>query len=223
MTSTRTLTRRGFGAMLSGAFIAPALAAPAILAARAPRTLIVFATMMGSTQRQAEIIGGAFVEAGHQVTVAQVPEAPDPAPFDTAILGSAIKGGAWLDEIVDYAAHFESRLAARPVALFQCSMRCAGIRHDDPDRALTNAEIIRLSDDLATLHAAAPKLLDAPVGFFAGALDLTKWSLPRRLAYYAISGTFLSGDFTHAGQLRRFARELIQQRGFGTCNPVCGP
>lgn len=216
MTSTymHTLTRRRFGAMLSGALMAPSLAAPAAQTGRAPRTLIAFATMMGSTRRQAEIIGGALAEAGHQVTVAQVSEAPDPEPFDTAILGSAIKGGAWLDEIVDYAAHFENRLVARPLALFQCSMRCAGIRYSDPDRALTDAEIIRLSTDLETLHTAAPKLRDAPVGFFAGALDLTKWSFPGRLVYYAVSRSFLSGDFVHAGQLRRFARELIQQHGF---------
>lgn len=127
---------------------------------RLPEPLLVYASMMGSTGETTELMAQVAREAGFGVYLTPVQDAPDPKQFDAVILGSAIKTGNWLEEMIEYAKRSEAALQNMPLALFQCSMRCAGYMRANGQ--LDQGQRQSLQTDAAGLMAAAPALPNFP-------------------------------------------------------------
>lgn len=188
----------------------------------APKLLVVYASMMGATGTQAAEIAQIGRDAGYRTRLAKVDEAPDPAEFDAVMMGSAIKGSAWLPEMQLWAGQHEVTLAARPHALFQCSMQCAGLMlQGHSDGQLSAEDIAILSLDLTAIYDAAPSLAAAPVAFLPGRLDYDLLQPALRIAYPLVAGTLLRGDFRRPDMSRDFARDVLSGPGFSAL-PVTG-
>lgn len=80
--------------------------------------LIAAASKHGSTHEIAAAIGEELRRAGHTVDVYNAKEAPSAAPYDAALIGSAVYAGSWLPEARSYVADNETALAGKPVWLF---------------------------------------------------------------------------------------------------------
>jgi menaquinone-dependent protoporphyrinogen oxidase len=89
-----------------------------------PRILVVVATKHGATaeigRRLAADLSAAPAGRRTGLSALALParQAPDPAPFDAVVLGSAVYAGSWLDAARDYATHYAAALRSRLVWLF---------------------------------------------------------------------------------------------------------
>lgn len=87
-------------------------------------TLVVYASVHGSTREIAERIGAALRERGVETAVATVDGAGDIASYEAVVLGSAIHGGRWLPEAEEFVTQHAAAMHDRPVWLF--SVSCVG-------------------------------------------------------------------------------------------------
>jgi menaquinone-dependent protoporphyrinogen oxidase len=82
------------------------------------RVLVGYATKTGSTVGVAERIGKVLAERGYDVDVKSMTEAKSLDGYDKIVLGSAVNGGAWLPEAVDFVGSNAKALKSVPVAAF---------------------------------------------------------------------------------------------------------
>ena len=80
--------------------------------------LVAYATRTGSTIGVAAAIGETLAGRGYAVDVKPLSEKPDPAAYDAVILGSAVNGGKWLPEAVEFTRNYQQALHKAPLALF---------------------------------------------------------------------------------------------------------
>lgn len=78
------------------------------------KILVVYASAHGSTKEVAEFIGRIFNAYNAEVTVANVSDVSSVDGFDAFVLGSAIHGGLWLQEMCNFTDRFKSQLARKP-------------------------------------------------------------------------------------------------------------
>ncbi len=111
------------------------------------RVLVGYATRNGSTAEVARIIAASLHDAGAQATVVDLKADPDPIGYDLVVAGSAIHGGTWLPEGLNW-------LAAHPVmprvTLFNVSMSGA-----DPAKRETALGYNKAAAALVTADAQA--------------------------------------------------------------------
>ena len=82
------------------------------------RMLIAYGTRCGSTGGVAESIGQALSATGAAVDVHPVKDVNDLSPYQAVIVGSAIRMGKWLPEVVEFVKTHQDRLTRVPVAYF---------------------------------------------------------------------------------------------------------
>lgn len=82
------------------------------------RVLVGYATRTGSTIGVAEKIGEVFGMRGFDVDVKPLRERPEVDNYDAVVLGSAINGGAWLPEAVDFVEANRAKLSDIPTCVF---------------------------------------------------------------------------------------------------------
>ncbi|MHB1007060.1 MAG: flavodoxin domain-containing protein [Chloroflexota bacterium] len=80
--------------------------------------LVAYASRAGSTRGVAEAIGQAIAETGAQVYVRPMSEVATLAPYHAVIAGSAVRGGKWLPEAMQFLRLHQAELAQRPFAAF---------------------------------------------------------------------------------------------------------
>ncbi|MGB8647219.1 MAG: flavodoxin domain-containing protein [Anaerolineae bacterium] len=161
--------------------------------------LVAFASEAGSTAGVAEAIGKTLAESGARVEVRPMREVRDLSPYRAVVAGSAIHGGEWLPEAMQFMRTHRAVLARKPFAAFLVCMTLA------------------MSDGKYREHVAtwlAPvRALVRPVseGLFAGALDISKIpSLGDRLKFRlsVLFGVWKEGDHRDWNAIRAWAESL---------------
>jgi menaquinone-dependent protoporphyrinogen oxidase len=126
------------------------------------KILVVYATRAGSTIEVAQAIGKILASGGAAVDVKPVKNAANLKDYQAVILGSAIRRGAVLPEVTDFAKTNKEELRKIPVA---CFIVCMILREDsEQNRAKAASYIMPLQDELSFVDA----------GFFTGKLDYSR-------------------------------------------------
>jgi menaquinone-dependent protoporphyrinogen oxidase len=171
----------------------------------AEKILVTYASRAGSTASVAEAIGQALRESGAQVDVRSMKDVEDLSPYRAVVAGSAIRGGKWLPEAMDFMRAHRAELARMPCATF---MVCITL-------AMRNGEKYRegLRDWMAEVRSLARPVSE---GMFAGMLDFSKVPLTFNtllMRLMVLIGVFPRGDYRDWGAIRAWAESLAPQLG----------
>jgi menaquinone-dependent protoporphyrinogen oxidase len=133
------------------------------------------------------------------VDVLPMQEVKDLLPYRAVVAGSAIRGGQWLPEAMQFVRAHQVALLQRPFAAFLVCMTLAMPKGDYREHVATWLEPVRS--------------LVKPVseGLFAGALDISKVpSLGDRLKFRlsVTMGVWAEGDHRDWGAIRLWAESL---------------
>jgi menaquinone-dependent protoporphyrinogen oxidase len=166
------------------------------------KILVVYASRAGSTAEIAEAIGRTLAENGAQVEVCRMNDVYDLTPYRAVVAGSAIQGGKWLPEAMQFIQKNRVVLAQKPFAAF---MVCITL-------GMANAEKYRpgLAAWMAPVRALVRPVSE---GYFAGSLDLDKAtpsfnSLLLRLA--VAFGALPKGDHRDWNAIHAWAESLAR-------------
>jgi menaquinone-dependent protoporphyrinogen oxidase len=181
--TSKQLSRRDFlklsGLALGGAALTcsglgyaatrtPEIATPEFLFAKdtnmTQKILVTYATRAGSTAEIAAAIGQTLAARGFNVEVKPVKKVSALDGYQAVLLGSAIRMGNWLPEMVKFVLDNQSALNALPTALFTIHM----LNTDD-------AETSRAAREAYTVPVRA-LLPQAPEAFFGGVMDFSRLS-----------------------------------------------
>jgi menaquinone-dependent protoporphyrinogen oxidase len=127
------------------------------------RILVTYASRTGATAGVAEVIGKTLAEGGAQVDVLPMQDVKDLAAYRAVVAGSAIQGGQWLPEAMQFVQTHRAELVRKPFAAFLVCMTLA----------MPNAEKYRqgVAEWLEPVRAMARPVRE---GLFAGAWDISK-------------------------------------------------
>jgi len=167
--------------------------------------LVTYASRAGSTAEVAEAIGKTLRESGAQVDVRPMKEVEDLSPYRAVVAGSAIRGGKWLPEAMDFMRAHRAELARVPCATF---MVCITL-------AMRNGEKYRqgLRDWMAEARSLARPVSE---GMFAGKLDFSKVPLTFNtllMRLMVLIGVFPRGDRRDWGVIHAWAESLVPLLG----------
>ena len=163
------------------------------------KILVAYASRAGSTAGVAEAIGVTLAESGAQVEVRPMNDVKDLAPYRAVVAGSAIHGGRWLPEAMQFMQTHQAALAQKPFAAFLVCMTLA------------------MSNDKYREHVAdwlePVRALVRPVseGLFAGALDISKVPSFRDRLMFRLSvvfGVWSEGDHRDWNAIRAWAESI---------------
>jgi menaquinone-dependent protoporphyrinogen oxidase len=161
--------------------------------------LVTYASRAGSTAGVAEAIGQTLAESGAQVEVRPMQDVKDLAPYRAVVAGSAIQGGKWLPEAMQFMQTHQAALAQKPFAAFLVCMTLA----------IANGKYREhVADFLQPVRA-----LVRPVGegLFAGALDISKVPSFRDRLMFRLSvifGVWSEGDHRDWNAIRAWAESI---------------
>ncbi len=164
--------------------------------AMSKRVLVGYATGTGSTTGVAEAIGKTLGERGFAVDVKPMKERPSVEGYDAVVLGSAINGGQWLPEAVQYLEANQQALGKVPVSLF-----CVHAMNCGPDPKKTKKRLAYLDKERALVKP-------ADEGFFAGqgptganSNAITRWA-------FRTFGGDVEGDGRDWDAIRAWAQQV---------------
>ena len=163
------------------------------------RILVAYATGTGSTAGVAEAIGKTLAEHGAQVDVRLMSEVTDLTPYSAVVAGSAIQGGQWLPEAMQFMRAHRAELARKPFAAF---LVCMTLAMKSPK---ARAAVTGWLDPVRALVRPVSE------GLFAGVLDIAKVpSFSDRLKFRAsvLLGVWTEGDHRDWDAIRAWASEL---------------
>jgi len=129
------------------------------------RILVAYASQDGSTGGVADALGKQLAAGGLTVDVRQVKDVNDLGRYRSVVVGSAIHGGKWMPEAVEFVQTNQSRLSQVPTAYFLVSMMMA--RNTEQDRRY-------VAQWLEPVRALVKPVAE---GWFAGALWPSKHPL----------------------------------------------
>ncbi len=164
------------------------------------RVLIAYATRAGSTPEIAAAIGETLSARGCAVDVKSVKSLPSLNGYSAVILGSAIRMGSWLPEMVDFikanqAALTQSISMGMPVTMFTVHMLNTG---DDPASHTAR---------LAYLDRIRPLLGKVEEAYFTGVIDMEKLSFLDRMMVKMVKSPL--GDQRDWHKIHRWASAVI--------------
>jgi len=158
------------------------------------RVLVAYGTRTGTTKSIAEVIGEMLGQHGAEVDVRDAREVEGTSAYDAVVVGSAIRAGKLMPEVVELVGANQEALEERPLAAF---VVCATLKEDTEE----NREQVR-----AYLEPIRDLVNPALEGYFAGAIDGSKLSLPMRLMMKAMKAE--DGDWRDWEAVRAWAGRL---------------
>jgi menaquinone-dependent protoporphyrinogen oxidase len=167
-----------------------------------PRILVAYASREGSTAQMAETIADTLRETGAEVDALPVKEVGNLQGYDALVLGSAVRIGKVLPELVQFARRNRPALVDLPVAYF---VGCDRMREETPRNRRAS---------LAALRSLQAIKEPVSVGLFAGKRDLhnpnpvLRWLLARI--------NVIEGDWRDWLKIRSWASELAGRLGLPT-------
>lgn len=142
------------------------------------RVLVGYATRTGSTIGVAEKIGEVFAQRGFDVDVKPLRERPTVDDYDAVVLGSAVNGGAWLPEALEFVTINQARLSKIPTCVFCVHSMNGGADEKQSKRRLAYLDKVR------------PLVTPVDEGFFLGkGPNPDDTSLIARWAFKAFGGS----------------------------------
>lgn len=133
------------------------------------RILVAYATRAGSTAEVAAEVGSTLSQRGFLVDVKPVKEVQALEGYQAIVLGSAVRMGNWLPEMVDFVKAQQQRLGALPVSLF--TVHLLNLEENEASRAARQAY----------LQAVRPLLRPTEEAYFAGKMDFSRLSFFDRM------------------------------------------
>jgi len=133
------------------------------------RILVTYATRAGSTAEVAAEIGSNLSQRGFMVDVRLVKEVSTLEGYQAIVLGSAVRMGNWLPEMVYFVKANQQVLNTVPVAVFTVHMLNTG--EDETSRTARQAY----------LRTVRPLLNNAQEAYFSGKMDFSRISFFDRL------------------------------------------
>jgi menaquinone-dependent protoporphyrinogen oxidase len=164
------------------------------------KILVTYASRFGSTAGVAEAIGKTLSERGAQVDVLPMKEVTDLSPYMAVVAGSAINGGQWLPEALQFVQLHRSELAGKPFAAFLVCMTLT----------MKNAEQYR-SHVATWLEPVRSLVKPVSEGLFAGALDIRRIpSFSDRLKFRlsVLFGVWKEGDHRDWNAIRLWSESI---------------
>ncbi len=164
------------------------------------KILVTYASRSGSTAGVAEAIGQSLAESGAQVEVRRMQDVTDLSAYQAVVAGSAIQGGKWLPEAMQFMETHRAALARKPFAAFVVCMTLA----------MPGGEKYRqhVAEFLEPVRRLARPVSE---GLFAGALDIRKIpSFSDRLKFRlsVLFGVWTQGDHRDWGAIHAWAGQL---------------
>lgn len=163
------------------------------------KILVTYASQTGSTAGVAEAIGKTLGEGGASVDVLPMKDVRDLAPYRAVVAGSAIHGGQWLPEAMQFVRAHQSDLQVKPFAAFLVCMTLAMPKGQYREHVATWLDPVRA--------------LVKPVseGLFAGALDtkaISSFGDRLKFRLSVILGVWAEGDHRDWNAIRAWAASL---------------
>lgn len=164
------------------------------------KILVTYASRTGWTVGVAETVGKTLAENGAQVDVLPMREVKDLSVYQAVVAGSAINGGEWLPEAMQFVRAHQAELKHKPFAAFLVCMTLS-MRNADQYRT-------HVSTWLNPVRALARPVSEA---LFAGGLDISKIpSFGDRLKFRlsVMFGVWKEGDHRDWNAIRAWAAAL---------------
>lgn len=127
------------------------------------RILVTYATRAGSTAEIATAIGKSITDLGYQTDVLPMTEVKSIAGYQAIVAGSAIQGGKWLPEGLDFLKANRNHLKQVPFSAF---MVCITLGLKDADKYREGIK--------SWMEPVRSIVRPTSEGYFAGALDFDK-------------------------------------------------
>ena len=127
------------------------------------KILVTYATRSGWTVGVAEAIGKNLAENGASVDVLPMQDVKDLSAYHAVVAGSAINGGEWLPEAMQFMRAHQAELQQKPLAVFLVCMTLT-MRNADQYRS-------HVATWLAPVRALVHPVSE---GLFAGGLEIRK-------------------------------------------------
>lgn len=161
------------------------------------KVLVVYGSRAGSTGEVAEEIGKVLAEAGALVDVRNVNTVQDVSNYQAVVLGSAIRVGNWVPEMISFVENNAAALKNMPAAFFSV---CLSLNDSDKQEEVK-------------VYMDKPKALLTPASeaIFAGVMDLSKLKLIERLMMKAMKSPI--GDFRDWDAIHGWSKELTAKLG----------
>jgi menaquinone-dependent protoporphyrinogen oxidase len=164
------------------------------------KILVTYASRFGSTAGVAEAIGKTLAADGSQVDVISMRDVRDLSPYRAIVAGSAINGGAWLPEAVEFIRIHQKELRGKPFAAFLVCMTLA-MKNGGQYRS----HVATWLDPVRTLVHPVSE------GLFAGVLEIKKIpSFSDRLKFRisVLFGVWKEGDHRDWDAIRAWGIQL---------------
>ncbi len=163
------------------------------------RILVTYATRAGSTVDVAAAIGATLAGRGFLVDVKAATEKPSLDIYQAAVLGSAIRMGAWLPEAVEFIQANQTRLRQMPTALYTVHM----LNIDDSPASAAARQ--------AYISPVLQMLTPESQTFFAGKMDYSRLSFLDRVIAKAVekSSGAKEGDLRDWNAIQTWAGAVL--------------
>lgn len=163
------------------------------------KILVTYASRLGSTVGVAQAIGKTLSENGASVDVLPMQDVQNLAPYRAVVAGSAIRGGEWLPEAIQFVQTHRAELTQKPFATFLVCMTLSMKNGQYREHVATWLEPVRA--------------LVRPVseGLFAGVLDIKKISSLSDRIKFRLSvafGVWQEGDHRDWNAICAWANDL---------------